>query len=367
MKLLNCDAYKFKRFIKDKNLVCFGAGQELDNFLNIFDELIFEEDIIKVFDNDSEKRGKNLIFRGINIPIVSLEELKYEDNLVVLISCLDIAGVFEQLDLKSELKTVLCFSTAYIRSMTNELIESKRWYPERYRLTEKQKIPSEIHYCWFGSNPIPEKNKRCIDSWHKFCPDYKIFRWDESNYDISKNRYMYDAYKSGKWGFVSDYTRLDIIYECGGIYLDTDVEILKSLDDLLYQEAFVGVDFTKNINLGIGFGAKKNFKRMRELRDLYNNISFINEDNSLNLTTIPIIQKSYYSRMGYINNGEYQIIDSITIYPEKVLSAKCNITGRILPTKETFAIHHYDGSWASNDRLMRKKRNQELYYGVMEI
>ena len=93
-------------------------------------------------------------------------------------------------------------------------------------------IPKKIHYCWFGGNPMPEKDKKCIESWKRYCPDYEIIRWDESNYDVSKNRYMKEAYEEKKWGFVPDYARLDIIYNEGGIYLDTDVELVKNLDDL---------------------------------------------------------------------------------------------------------------------------------------
>ena len=94
-------------------------------------------------------------------------------------------------------------------------------------------IPKKIHYCWFGRNEIPEKTLRCIESWKKYCPDYEIIQWNEDNYDINKIPYMKDAYKEKKWAFVSDYARLDVIYQYGGIYLDTDVELVNSLDDLL--------------------------------------------------------------------------------------------------------------------------------------
>ena len=102
-------------------------------------------------------------------------------------------------------------------------------------------IPKKIHYCWFGGNPLPELAIRCIESWKKYCPDYEIIRWDESNYDVTKNKYMYQAYENKRWGFVPDYARLDIIYNYGGIYLDTDVELLNSLDDLLDQKCFLGI------------------------------------------------------------------------------------------------------------------------------
>ena len=117
-------------------------------------------------------------------------------------------------------------------------------------------IPKIIHYCWFGNGPIPEKDKKCINSWKKYCSDYKIIQWNEKNYDITKNKYMNQAYQQKKWGFVPDYARLDIIYTYGGIYLDTDVEIIKSFDSLLSNRGFAGFERPDYVNLGLGFGAE---------------------------------------------------------------------------------------------------------------
>ena len=121
-------------------------------------------------------------------------------------------------------------------------------------------IPKVIHYCWFGHNPLPERYKEWIKSWKRYCPDYEIVEWNESNYDVTKHPYMRAAYDAKKWGFVSDYARLDIIYENGGIYLDTDVELVKNLDELLYQEGFAGVDSSGRLSTGLGFGARKGLR-----------------------------------------------------------------------------------------------------------
>ena len=122
-----------------------------------------------------------------------------------------------------------------------------------------------------------------MNSWKKYCPDYEIIEWNESNYDVTKNQYMYDAYKSEKWGFVPDYARLDIIYQYGGIYLDVDVELVQSLDELRYQDGFVGFEDQTEVNFGSGFGAAKGSRIIRELRDEYDRRKFVNEDGSLNL------------------------------------------------------------------------------------
>ena len=131
-------------------------------------------------------------------------------------------------------------------------------------------IPKVIHYCWFGGNPIPEKDRRYIEGWKEKCPDYEIIEWNERNYDVSKNKYMAQAYEEKKWGFVSDYARLDLVYQYGGIYFDTDVELLKPLDNLLELEMFCGFESTKYVNFGIGFGAEKenpvNYQNVRFFR-----------------------------------------------------------------------------------------------------
>lgn len=103
-------------------------------------------------------------------------------------------------------------------------------------------IPKIIHYCWFGGNILPDKVQKCIESWKRYCPDYKIICWNESNYDVNKIRYTKEAYKEKKWAFVSDYARLDIIYENGGIYLDTDVELICGMDILLQNDVFLAID-----------------------------------------------------------------------------------------------------------------------------
>ena len=152
-------------------------------------------------------------------------------------------------------------------------------------------IPKIIHYCWFGGNPLPPSAEKCIESWKKFCPDYEIRRWDESNYDITKNQYMQEAYQCKKWGFVPDYARLDIIYDHGGIYLDTDVEIIKTFDELLDCVAFGGVEQeSPYVALGLGFGAEKGNDIIRQLRDKYDELHFM-EDGQMNLT--PISAKSF--------------------------------------------------------------------------
>ena len=151
-------------------------------------------------------------------------------------------------------------------------------------------IPKVIHYCWFGGNPLPEEAKRCIESWKKYCPDYKIIEWNENNYDVNSNEYMKAAYKEKKWAFVSDYARIDVVYKYGGIYMDTDVELVKELDSFLNDRMYCGWEmrdplldklgrsYENSVAFGLGFGAEKGHPALKKILDLYDRISFYNED-----------------------------------------------------------------------------------------
>lgn len=103
-------------------------------------------------------------------------------------------------------------------------------------------IPKKIHYCWFGRNPLTESAKKCIESWKKYCPEYEIIEWNENNFDLTENRYAREAYEQKKWAFVSDYARLKIVYEQGGIYMDVDVELIKPLDELTELDGYMGFE-----------------------------------------------------------------------------------------------------------------------------
>lgn len=217
-------------------------------------------------------------------------------------------------------------------------------------------IPKIIHYCWIGGSPLTPLAEKCIASWEKFCPDYKIIRWDESNYDFTKVNYMKQAYEQKKWGFVPDYARLDIIYENGGIYLDTDVELIKPLDELLKDECFAGVEISDNqrivVALGLGFGAEKNSLIIREMRDSYINLNFINKDGSLNLIASPVYQTKFLLDKGLRNTQDIQVVSGMKIYPKSYFNPTDLQTGKVVVQENTISIHHYAGSWLkANDKL----------------
>ena len=236
-------------------------------------------------------------------------------------------------------------------------------------------IPKVIHYCWFGGNPLPEAAKKCIASWKKFCPDYEIVQWDESNYDVTKNQYMYQAYQAGKWAFVSDYARLDIIYEHGGIYFDTDVEVIKNMDSFLEDPMFCGWESNvenqagNKVAFGLGFGAEQYNLVLKKTLDVYENLTFLQEDGTYNLVPCPYYQTLALLQLGLDDSQmTLQKLKDATVYPCEYFSPKNYYTGQIHITENTHTIHHYSALWLSEKqrkavsirRIIRSKMGNQF-------
>ena len=219
-------------------------------------------------------------------------------------------------------------------------------------------IPKVIHYCWFGNGKLPKLTKKCIKSWKKYCPDYEIICHTEETFDVSQNRYMKEAYEQKKWAFVSDYARLKIIYDYGGIYLDTDVELIKPLDDLLEKKGFMGFDEKGIVATGLGFGAEKGNEIIKEFIKDYEDIPFVLEDGSFDLTPCPDRNTDALKRLGMDIENHDQTFMGVDFLPKEYLCPMEYDTGNKLVTKNTYSIHHYCATWTSNvtKRTTRIKR-----------
>ena len=225
--------------------------------------------------------------------------------------------------------------------------------------SDRMIIPRVLHYFWFGDEPIPQRYKNYMESWRKYCPDYEIIKWNEENYDVTKNRYILEAYRVKKWGFVTDYARLDIIYRFGGVTLDIDVELIKPIDRFLYDPGFCGMHNAGLVALGLPFGATAGHKLIRELRDAYETRSFINEDGMLNITTCTAYQTGELVKRGLKCSNSIQRVDGIVIYPSDVFNP---INAEYLfehITENTHAIHHFASSWLDKARLKEKAARKE--------
>ena len=220
-------------------------------------------------------------------------------------------------------------------------------------------IPKKIHYFWIGGNPKPESVLYCIDSWKKYCPDYEIIEWNETNYDFTKNEYMRQAYEAKKWGFAPDYARLDIIYRYGGLYFDTDVELIKNPDHLLNNTAFFGFDRASdvtrnNVNCGEGFGAEAFQPILRKMMAHYDNKSFMKPDGTLDMTPSPYYTTLCLKEIGLRNeNVDQKLNDDVMVYASDVLCPKSYCASKLHLTERTVSIHHFDATWL-DDNLRRK-------------
>lgn len=231
-----------------------------------------------------------------------------------------------------------------------------------------QQIPKVIHYCWFGGNPLPSMAKKCIASWRKYLPDYEIKQWDESNFDVNSIPYTRQAYKAKKYAFVSDYARLWILYKFGGIYFDTDVEVIRPITDIIAAGPFMGCEnksrpnqspVNLHINPGLGLAAVQGMPIFDKLLSLYNNLQFINSDNSLNLKTIVEYTSELFAKEGLINTPDIQIIENVRIYPWDYF---CPMTPTLILTltENSVTIHHYSASWEGKNVRLRKKIKRML-------
>lgn len=219
-------------------------------------------------------------------------------------------------------------------------------------------IPKIINYCWFGGNKKSKLIEKCIKSWKKYCPDYEIIEWNENNFDININKYVREAYDNKKWAFVSDFARLYVVYQNGGIYLDTDVELIKSLDELLEYDLFLASENDVLINTGLGFGATKNNKIIKKIIDSYKDIPFVKTDTKeLDLTPCTDRNTETLKEIfGNISDILGQELDNKSIFLSKEYFCPFNaITGEMRKTDNTFGIHWFNASWRSKNVNIREK------------
>ena len=211
-------------------------------------------------------------------------------------------------------------------------------------------IPRIIHYCWFGRGPMPELALRCIDSWHKFMPDYQYKLWNEDNFDIESVPYVKEAYESRKFAFVTDYVRLYALFTEGGIYMDTDVEVLKPYDDLLSLPGFTGYEGSKFMPPVTGTMASEPGNAwVKEQLEAYDSLHFIKSDGTLDTTTNTVRISEIMKKGGFVQNGKKQVYKDMHIFPVEYFCPR-QTTGEYLLTENTYCDHHFMGSWSGGKR-----------------
>ena len=218
-------------------------------------------------------------------------------------------------------------------------------------------IPKKIHYCWFGRKELPEKAKKCIASWKKYCPDFEIIEWNEDNIDVYQNQYTTYTYDNKRFAFLSDYLRLLIVYKEGGIYFDVDVEVVRPIDELLENQVFLGFETKDYINTGLGFGAEAGNAIVEAMIKEYDSLL----DGTKGTIGCPILNTQALTKLGMVPNGEKQKVENAVIYPIECFNPYDDPTGRLYKTKQTYSIHWYAKSWMDKKTVMRSKLTKPLH------
>jgi hypothetical protein len=213
---------------------------------------------------------------------------------------------------------------------------------------QQNKIPKIIHYCWFGRNPLPKLATDCIASWKKYLPDYKIIEWNEDNFPLEKFRFAQEALEARKFAFVSDVCRLYALKEMGGVYMDTDVEVLKSLDVFLKHNAFSGFENDDFVPTGI-MASEPDGTWVTELLNYYKDLSFVRSDGTFYPYSNTFIITQMMVEKGFIMNNSFQEMkDYVSFYSNDYFCPKSYKTGKIELTSNSYCIHHFAKSWVSN-------------------
>ena len=210
-------------------------------------------------------------------------------------------------------------------------------------------IPKVIHYCWFGGNPKPKLAEKCIASWKKYCPGWQIIEWNESNFDVNQNGYTRMCIEQKKYAFLSDYVRLLVVAEHGGVYFDTDVELVRSIDELLEHEAFFGFETPERVASGLGFGSVAHGTAIEAMLREYDFLL----DGTEGVRMCPVLNTNALTKLGLVQDGSMQVVAGAKILPIEYLNPYGSNTGRLEKTKNTYSIHWYSASWMSWKKRLR--------------
>lgn len=353
MKRYNWGIKELKAYLRESpssNIICFGSGMVAQHVRDIFQQDELWERVVCFVDNDSDKQKTELAIGDSTFPIVApltLCEERYASDIIIIL-----AEYTEAIEAQLAARADFAPQAYIVYSDINRRLLEETFNGEKanlYRLVQRDadtKIPPIIHYCWFGREQMPKEQAAYLQTWRRMCPDYTIMEWNELNYDLNVCRYVREAYETGNYAFVSDYVRMDVIYQYGGIYFDTDVELKKSMDWLRKYSAFFSYGKWPAVNSGCGFGAVPRSELIKEMRDCpRKNIPFVREDGKLNRTTNCYYESAVLQKHGFKMDFSTQMIEDVLVLSP--LFFPSSVHTELIQTESAWIMaQHYDvGSW----------------------
>ena len=340
---------EYFRELHNKDIICWGSGKHFRNSTYPF----------------LKKSGLLANLKGIVDPSGStdilLEEQRFrrlgkEDlavlnpkRTVILVAVTGYEEIMNQLKADAQLAAFEAVPAMYLEALYEDIqLLSVEKPPVGYRKHDTPQIPRVIHAIWFSDNPLPALYQRCLASWRKYAPDFEIKIWTLDTYQPGRCLFYEQALAHKNWAFASDYARADLLRRYGGIYMDLDVEMVRPIDDLLYNDAYMSFESLDRIECGSGMGARPGHPIIEDICRSYERRPYLKPDGSWDNSTCPVRYTKVIAEHGLVKNGGFQFVEDVTVYPFETLTAKSFDTGVIYNTEHTYTIHHHNGSWISD-------------------
>ncbi|MCR4895825.1 MAG: hypothetical protein K5891_03500 [Lachnospiraceae bacterium] len=332
--------------LKTKDIVCWGSGKRFRSSTLRFLQKSGLLDRLRGFvDIPGTKRS---LPDGESMPLLPKERIAQMDRerTVILIAVSGYDEVLAQLRADAALSAFEAIPSMYPEFLYEDLqLLTAEKPPLHYHKHDAPVIPKVIHAIWFSGDPLPDLYRKCLDSWKRYAPDFEIRIWDLNSYRPEGCLFFDQAIADGNWAFASDYARADILRRYGGVYMDLDVEMLRPIDDLLYNDAYMGFESMDRIECGSGMGAAPGHPVLQEICESYERRPYRKEDGSWDTSTCPVRYTQIIEKHGLRKNGSFQSVEDITIYPFETLTCKSFDTGVIYRTEHSYTVHHHNGSW----------------------
>ncbi len=332
--------------LKTKDIVCWGSGKRFRYNTHPF---LCKSGLIENFKGFVDTGGiKDVVYDDKSYARISKEKLGEMDSncTVILIAVNGYEEIMDQIQADYRLSMFEAVPALYLESLYEDLLLlSGDKAPVDYRKNDRPVIPKIIHGIWFSGSSMPKLYQRCLKSWKKYAPDYEIKIWNLEMYKPEHCLFFQQAIEYRNWAFASDYARADILRRYGGIYMDLDVEMLRSIDDLLYNDAYMSFESLDRIECGSGMGARQGHPILNEICESYESRPYLKADGTWDNSTCPVRYTQVIEKHGLKKNGGFQFVEDITVYPFEVLTGKSFDTGIIYSTKLSYTLHHHNGSW----------------------